>query len=147
MAHAPTCASLIYTRDEGHHSSGWFANPDYERCLHLSIGDADYEAVSRELGRELRHVLGEPSQVHRDAWVRSLFREHVRLLWAEPPMSPEGKQRNVWHFRLFVADDWRTAILPRGEVYTRRFTELGWRSASEVLNAEQAVNGERIAIT
>src|SRR5690606_31231568 len=30
-------ACLIYTRDVGHHSNGWWKNPDYERCRHLSI--------------------------------------------------------------------------------------------------------------
>lgn len=27
----------ILTRDIGYHSSGWWKNPDFERCLHLSI--------------------------------------------------------------------------------------------------------------
>lgn len=29
-----TGSRLIYTRDVGHHTSGWFKNPDYEQCLH-----------------------------------------------------------------------------------------------------------------
>ena len=28
---------IILTRDVGYHSSGWWKNPDYERCYHLSI--------------------------------------------------------------------------------------------------------------
>ena len=28
---------IIFTRDTGHHSSGWLKNPDYERCWHLSL--------------------------------------------------------------------------------------------------------------
>lgn len=28
---------LVYTRDVGHHSCGWWKNPDYERCYHLSL--------------------------------------------------------------------------------------------------------------
>ena len=29
--------SLIYTMDEGMHSIGWWKNPDYARCYHLSL--------------------------------------------------------------------------------------------------------------
>lgn len=28
---------IIFTRDEGAHTCGWWKNPDYERCYHLSI--------------------------------------------------------------------------------------------------------------
>lgn len=28
---------VIFTRDVGYHTSGWWKNPDYERCYHLSI--------------------------------------------------------------------------------------------------------------
>ena len=32
---------IIFTRDSGHHSGGWWKNPDYERCQHLSISFVD----------------------------------------------------------------------------------------------------------
>src|SRR5579859_6428518 len=35
--HEKTGTSLIFTKDTGHHTSGWFKNPDYERCYHLSV--------------------------------------------------------------------------------------------------------------
>ena len=30
-------AQVVMTRDIGYHTSGWWKNPDYERCYHLSI--------------------------------------------------------------------------------------------------------------
>lgn len=30
-------AIVIMTRDIGYHTSGWWKNPDYERCFHVSI--------------------------------------------------------------------------------------------------------------
>ncbi len=30
-------AKLIYTRDVDMHESGWFKNPDYDRCYHPSL--------------------------------------------------------------------------------------------------------------
>lgn len=115
--------SLIFTRDTGHHSSGWFRNPDYERCLHLSTAPAPtaiWTPSTPDLDEELRA-----------AWVRAFFRDDVRYVWAESPKTPEGRRLGVWHWRLFCDESW-TPIMPRGEVYSSEFTELGWRSASEL---------------
>lgn len=38
---------------------------------------------------------------------------------------------NVQHWRLFADEHWNP-ILPRGEVYSSKFTEIGWKSASEI---------------
>lgn len=35
--HESSGTKLIFTRDAGMHSSGWWKNPDYERCWHLSL--------------------------------------------------------------------------------------------------------------
>lgn len=114
---------LIFTRDEGMHTSGWWKNPDYERCLHLSLSFRDPRT-------------GEPTGHHdrylADEWCRLFFRHMCRLIWAEPPFSPEGKVHATWHYRVFMAEDWKTPILPRGEVYTREFTKAGWKSWSDV---------------
>ena len=105
---------IIFTRDVGHHSSGWWKNPDYERCFHLSIS-----------------FFGERSKKYLKRMLEALFGENKRLLWIEPPYSAEGKQREVWHYRLFCDENWQP-IKPRGEVYSTEFTELGWKSYSEV---------------
>jgi hypothetical protein len=111
----------IFTRDRGHHTSGWWKNPDYERCQHLSLSFFDPETgESRPRDRKLTAGL-----------LDRLFGRDKRLLWCEPPYSPEGKQRDVWHYRLFCDPAWE-AIHPRGEVYNREFTEAGWKSFSDV---------------
>lgn len=105
--------TIVYTREEGYHSGGWWKNPDYERCYHLSIafaGGKDKKALSEIL--------------------KLLFNSYQHLLWVEPPYSDEGKKMEVWHYRLFCDEHWQP-IKPRGEVYNTQFTERGWKSFSE----------------
>jgi hypothetical protein len=121
--HIPTGTLILLTRDTGHHTCGWWKNPDYERCLHLSLSFTDPETGHM---RDHDHDLA-------GQWVHEVFRDSSRLVWAEPPYSPEGKARDVWHYRVFYADaSFRAPILPRGEVYTKEFTEAGWKSWSDV---------------
>jgi hypothetical protein len=40
-AYRPDGSILILTRESGYHTSGWWKNPDYERCLHLSLSFRD----------------------------------------------------------------------------------------------------------
>lgn len=104
---------IIFTRDTGYHSSGWWKNPDYERCFHLSIsfpGGVDKNA--------------------RDKIIKYLFGNSSNLIWTEPPYSDTGKSLGVWHYRLFCDENWQP-IKPRGEVYSLQFTERGWKSYSE----------------
>lgn len=49
--HRPSGSQLIYSRDVGHHTSGWFKNPDYERCRHLSISYLWTEPPFTEQGK------------------------------------------------------------------------------------------------
>jgi len=114
---------LVFTRDTGHHTSGWFKNPDYERCLHLSMSPEPpvlWTPNTPELDTKLR-----------DGWVRAFFGPDLDKVWAESPKSPEGRRVNVWHWRVFCDEHWQP-IVPRGEVYGTEFTEKGWQSASEM---------------
>jgi len=111
--------TLIFTRDVGHHSSGWWKNPDYERCYHLSISFPSGKNKS-----SLNKIID------------GLFGANKKMLWIEPPYSQQGKQAEVWHYRLFCDEHWQP-IIPRGEVYSKEFTEMGWKSFSE-LNAGNA---------
>lgn len=109
----PVC-TIIFTKEVGYHSSGWWKNPDYERCYHLSIsfpGGKDKSALQKILA--------------------ALFNPYENLLWVEPPFSPEGKSKDVWHYRLFCDVHW-IPVKPRGEVYSTQFTERGWKSFSEL---------------
>lgn len=105
---------IIFTRDIGHHSSGWWKNPDYERCWHLSIsfpGGKNKNALAKIID--------------------GLFGADKKMIWIEPPYSEQGKRKEVWHYRLFCDANWQP-IIPRGEVYSKEFTEKGWKSYSEV---------------
>lgn len=105
---------ITFTRDVGHHTSGWWKNPDYERCYHLSIsfrGGRNKNAIEKILD--------------------GLFWHDKKKIWIEPPYSEFGKSREVWHYRLFCDQFWQP-IKPRGEVYNTEFTEAGWKTYSEV---------------
>lgn len=119
--HVSTGTMLIFTRDEGMHSSGWWKNPDFERCLHLSLSFKD-PLTMQPAPRDIRAS---------KEWVEAFFHDDKRLIWAEPPYSPEGKSSEVWHYRVFCDPLW-TPCLPRKEVYSRDFTEIGWQSFSEL---------------
>lgn len=113
--------TFIFTRDVGMHSCGWWKNPDYERCYHLSLS--------------FRHPLTNIPVPHvkkvANLWVDRFYGDDKNKIWCEPPYSREGKILDVWHYRLFCNPAWE-AILPRKEVYTKEFTERGWKSWSEV---------------
>lgn len=114
-------ATIIFTRDVGYHSSGWWKNPDYERCYHLSLSFFD-QSTLEPAPRDLKLTRQIISQV---------YGRNRKLLWCEPPYSPDGKRNQVWHYRLFCDTGWNP-IKPRGEVYGRELTEAGWKSFSDV---------------
>lgn len=66
---------MVFTRDIGYHTSGWWKNPDYERCYHLSIS-----FPGGRNNKKLEHILNK------------FFGNNKRLLWCEPPYSEEGKR-------------------------------------------------------
>jgi hypothetical protein len=132
---AATLTRVMFTRDVGHHTSGWLKNPDYERCWHLSTSPRPNLIVLP--GEQL----AEPDMKTCGLWVRAFYGADARLVWAESPKSDVGKQHGVWHWRLFCDERWQP-ILPRKEVYTREFTEAGWRSASQVLGEHQHFESE-----
>jgi hypothetical protein len=115
------CAVVLFTRDVGHNSSGWWKNPDYERCWHLSVS---YQAFAT----------GEPlPQDHQRSrrLAEHFFGDDARLCWIEPPYSTAGHNRDVWHYRLFADEGWQP-FKPRGEVYSRDWTPADWKSFSDI---------------
>lgn len=119
--HAPSGTVIIYTRDAGMHTSGWWKNPDYERCLHLSLSFVDPEALEPS---DHDHKLAKE-------WIEAFFGDWKRYLWAEPPFSEPGKKTSAWHYRVFC-DQHGQPILPRGEVYSLENTPAGWLSFSDL---------------
>jgi hypothetical protein len=119
--------AMIFTRDTGHHTSGWWKNPDYERCWHLSLSFFDLctyepEQYRSELASSIAHLF---------------FGDDIRYAWVEPPYTDEGKLRGVHHYRVFADEGWQ-ALMPRGEVYGRDSTPSTWKSFSEIHGAAGA---------
>lgn len=114
------CTS-IFTRDVGYHTSGWWKNPDYERCKHLSLSYFDPATCEP----------ADKNATTTEQFIAALFGDHKRWLWCEPPYSQDGKRLGVWHYRLFCDEHWQP-IKPRGEVYSTELTEAGWHSYSDV---------------
>lgn len=123
--HVPTGTLILYTRDTGHHTSGWFKNPDFERCLHLSTSYCEPD-TGGPLPQDRKLTV---------MWSKLFFGDDLKLAWIEPPATDHGKSMDVLHVRLFCDEHWRP-IKPRGEVYSREFTRIGWRSASELAETE-----------
>ncbi len=133
--HQETGSSLLFTRDIGYHSSGWFKNPDYERCWHLSMSFWDAEKQN-PLPRPYEPKLAE-------AWVHCFFGPMIRYIWEEG-MTSETRPvvgNEVRHYRVFCNPAWQP-IIPRGEVYTKDFTEKGWLSWSDKQYAQKQI-GEK----
>lgn len=126
-----TSALMIFTRDIGMHTSGWWKNPDYERCYHLSISFA---------AREQAEFFPLPHN-HKVArrWCEAIFHDRTKLLWIEPPFSEHGKARDVYHYRLFCDEAWQPTK-PRGEVYSKDWTPADWKSWSDIHGAEAGEN-------
>lgn len=112
--------SMILTRDHMHHESGWWKNPDYERCWHLSM--AFYHPDKSRKNKDIKLT---------EKWLDLIYRKNKTYVWSEPPWSDSGKRNDSWHYRVFVDENWQP-IIPRGEVYTKKFTEPGWLSYSEL---------------
>lgn len=116
--------TTIFTRDVGYHSSGWWKNPDYERCYHLSISFFDPATIApMPQDKALANRL-----------VKAFYTRYAKWVWCEPPYSESGKRQDVWHYRLFCDAGWQP-IRPRGEVYSKELTEAGWHSFSDVQDA------------
>lgn len=113
--------AVIYTRDIGHHTCGWWKNPLYERCLHLSLSYRDPRT-----GETMPHQRQRSQEI-----ATAFFGDDVRRAWIEGPASDEGKANGVWHYRVFCDPAWQP-ITPTGEVYSRDLTEAGWKSFSEI---------------
>jgi hypothetical protein len=130
VVHDLTRTTILFTRDTGHHTSGWWKNPDYERCWHLSLSPAP----------SLLLIPGRPQVADLDAkveraWVETFFGFDAPSLWIEPPYSDVGKARHVWHYRLFCNEAW-SPIVPRDEVYSKDWTPAGWLSFGDVSAAK-----------
>ena len=113
---------LIYTRDSGHHMSGWLKNPDYERCLHFSISFREPFRLQKQASFDEKKAV---------EWLDLFFGDAKRFAWVESAKNVQGIAWEVRHYRVFCDSAWQP-IHPRGEVYSREFTEVGWKSFGEL---------------
>jgi len=111
---------LILSRDVDHTNSGWWKNPDYERCWHLSM--SFYDNNRNSIDKDVKKT---------ELFLSYIFGKHKRKIWTEPPYSDIAKRRGIWHYRLFCDSRWKP-IIPRKEVYSKNYTEPGWMSYSEL---------------
>jgi len=117
---------IIFSKDVGHHTSGWFRNPDYERCYHLSLSFR--ETISGESIPFEEKVAAQ--------WLGLMFGRWLAHVWIENAQTPGGRSADVRHYRVFCDDHWQP-ITPRGEVYSNELTEAGWKSFSELAAERQ----------
>lgn len=117
--HTITGTQLLFTRDIGYHSCGWFKNPDYERCYHLSLSFWDMQTKQP---RPYEYKLAR-------TWVNIFYGDWTRYIWTESNHRPIPSTPH--HYRVMCDPAWQP-IIPRGEVYSTEFTELGWKSYSEL---------------
>ena len=142
--HWQTGTTVLYTRDTGHHTGGWFKNPDFERCKHLSIAFRDpwphrpadelatigrVAMLAQQMGVVFNSRPFDPAMA--EAWVKAILRDDRKLAWTESPFTRAGKAIGVRHYRVFCDRAW-APIKPRGEVYNRELTERGWNSYSDI---------------
>jgi hypothetical protein len=122
VGYIPDGIILIFTKEHGYHSGGWWKNPDYERCYHLSCSFRDPE-TGTQIDYDHKRVM---------PWIDEFFGPTKNLIWTEPPFSPQGKKAQVWHYRVFYAPGFVAPILPRGEVYSKDWTPKEWLSFSDL---------------
>jgi hypothetical protein len=126
---------LLLSLDHGYHQSGWFANSDYERCLHLSVSFPRPDRPKLWLPRPgvdgldvpvAGQDLEAPADAEVRAWGRVFFHEHALMSWLEPAVGPLDPYRTpgVSHLRLYL-DQAGRPFTPTGEVYTLRPFEDG----------------------
>lgn len=121
--HKPTETAFIFTRECGYHSGGWWKNPEYERCYHLSLRNLAYDGgfpVSLPFNWKMA-----------SKWVKAFFGDDASLTWHEGPHTSTGKIEGIHHYRLFCDQSWRP-IKPTGEVYSKEWTPAEWQSFSEL---------------
>lgn len=123
---------MAYTRDDGMHDIGWWKNPLYSRCLHLSLSFVGLTRSSLDPREALRAVPLPQKHAAAHAICLAFYGDQARKLWIEPPYTDVGKAHDVYHYRLFMTENFGEPVELKGEVYTLQFTAKGWKSWSEL---------------
>jgi hypothetical protein len=121
---------LLLSVDVGYHNSGWFANSDYESCLHLSVSHPRADRRKLYVARPGIGVpadrigidLETPADDEVRAWGLVFYGPRdAPMAWFEPAASVFDPYRmpNVVHLRLFL-DQAGRPFMPTGEPYNIR---------------------------
>jgi len=121
---------VLLSLDVGYHNSGWWANSDYESCLHLSVSYPRPQIARLYRARPGLGVsqdytgmdLETPPDDEVRTWGLVFFGpDDAPKSWFEPAASVFDPYRspNVVHLRLFL-DKAGHPFLPSGEPYTIR---------------------------
>lgn len=110
---------VLFSLDFGYHQSGWFANSDFEMCLHVSISHKPENIRAGETAKPIA-----PTDEEIRAWGVAAFGEERHKALVEPPASPlsidvlyeRRSPGGVAHIRLWL-DQEGNPIKPTGEVY------------------------------
>lgn len=111
----------ILTRDVGYQKAGMWQNPDFDRCLHLTLAFFQPGTVN-------------PTAQHHSvatAIIKKMFFPHVKWVWIEPPYSERDRSHDVWHYRLFCDERWQ-AMRPPSDDAAKELTAKGWKSFADV---------------
>ena len=118
--YAGLATSIIFSRDTVQHTSGWWKNPDYERCFHLSLGYFESSTMKPVAANQKESKI----------WIDIAFPDMQQYIWLESPITEEGKSAGVYHhYRVFCGPLWNP-IIPR--IYSKDFPPAGWKLYSDV---------------
>jgi hypothetical protein len=140
--HVRTGTEIFYNRDHDPVLANvTLKNHDLARCRHLSLGfwkgRFSNDNLEGELRGELRRVKLENEEM-RTAWLKAFFGHDLSRVWVCAPLTEEGRQYNIKHYRLFCDEKWqplpRTAGIAKSPMHA-----LGWNLWGE---PEQALPAE-----
>lgn len=112
---------LAFSLDYDYHGSGWFANHQFERCLHLSLSHPRPDRRAQLLRGRVGRVPEVPADREAAMWGRVMFTRYAPMALYEPAASPADPYRTpgVVHLRLWL-DRAGRPVKPSGEVYHLR---------------------------
>lgn len=112
---------LALSLDYDYHQSGWFANHQFDRCLHLSLSHPRPDRPAQPIRGYVGRTPEVPSDREAAMWGRVVFSRYAPLALYEPAVGPGDPYRTqgVVHLRLWL-DQTGRPIKPTGEVYHLR---------------------------
>lgn len=118
----------VMTRNVGGHTSGRFKSAGLDRCFDLSVASFSPVNMMPEAHRQELAV----------TIVRKMFWPHAGQVWVQKPGIGSGYAGDIWHYLLFVNENWEMRKLTedeRAELVELGFIEFPIVQQSLALNA------------